>query len=260
MVEIEDKLGFQNNSNVKGKLGEEKVYFSDKIQKKTGNGLFVKYKERNFVVTDNAVYNFRNFEIRRRIKIEDLKGITISTKSNQFILHCNQNEYDYLFIYPDRKKLSKVLQSLYKAKTNLDLLFSKKLDKDLSKLVVGKKERTKNPFLFKINQNELTPIEDYIENNKKNEESKFSGKASKAELSINISSGDQSILNFHIACEKKDVFNTIINKLYMQYPQYKEIDCYFMCNGKRIKDYQTIEENGIKDGAHVIIYQYESDD
>ena len=34
MVEIEDKLGFQNNSNVKGKLGEEKVYFSDKIQKK----------------------------------------------------------------------------------------------------------------------------------------------------------------------------------------------------------------------------------
>ena len=33
-----------------------------------------------------------------------------------------------------------------------------------------------------------------------------------------------------------------------------------MCNGNKIKDYQTVEKNGIKDGDHIIIYQYESDD
>ena len=167
--ESEDKLGFQDNYNVKHILGKEQVLFSDKITKKQidtllSKALFVEFLEqylfveRNIVVTDLAVYTFNGYEIRRRIKIEDLKGITISTTSDQFILHCNQNEYDELFIYPDRKKISKVLQSVYNKKTNEDLLFCKKTDKDLSKFVVGKKERPKNPYLFKINQNELTVI------------------------------------------------------------------------------------------------------
>ena len=120
MVEIEDNLKFQDNPNIKNKIGEEQIYFSDKIQKKTVE-IFSKTQDRNFVVTDLAIYNFKGTEIKRRIKIEDLKAITISTTSNQFIIHCNQNEYDYLYIYPDRKKITKVLQSAYEAKTNQDL-------------------------------------------------------------------------------------------------------------------------------------------
>ena len=169
MVEIEDNLKFQDNPNIKNKIGEEQIYFSDKIQKKTVE-MFSKTQERNFIITDLAVYNFKGTEIKRRIKIEDLKAITISTISNQFILHCNQNEYDYLYIYPDRKKITKVLQSAYEAKTNQDLLFCKKHEKDLSKFVVGKKERTKNPYMFKIEQNELTSIKDYIESEQQEEE------------------------------------------------------------------------------------------
>ena len=67
-------------------------------------------------------------------------------------------------------------------------------------------------------------------------------------------------MNFPITCEKTDVFNTIVNKLYSKYPKYREMDCYFMCNGNKIKDYQTVEKNGIKDGDHIIIYEYDSDE
>ena len=162
MVEVEDKLNFQDNPAIKNKIGDEQIYFSDKIQKKTVE-MFSKTQERNMVLTDLALYNFKGTEIKRRIKIEDLKAITISTISNQFILHCNQNEYDYLYIYPDRKKITKMLQNVYETKTGKDLLFCKKAEKDLSKFVVSKKERTKNPYLFKIEQHELTSIKDYID-------------------------------------------------------------------------------------------------
>ena len=37
-------------------------------------------------------------QIKRRIKIEDLKCITIAKLSDEFIIHGNENEYDYLLI------------------------------------------------------------------------------------------------------------------------------------------------------------------
>ena len=168
-MEIEDKLDIENNNSIKDKLGDEKIYFSDIITKKTVE-LFSKTVERILVITKLAIYNIKDNEIRRRIKIEDLKGITVSKTSNQFIIHGNENEYDYLFIYGNRKKLIKILQILHLSLTSKDLLFCQKNEKDLTKYEVTKKERAKNPYLFKIEQTELTSIKDYIENESSNKE------------------------------------------------------------------------------------------
>ena len=162
MVEPEDKLGIENNMDITSKLGDEKIVFSDKMIK-VNNSLFTKAQERIIVITDLALYLIKGNEIKRKVKIEDLKGITVSKTSNQFIIHGNQNEFDYLYIYGNRKKLIKILQSVYESLTNKDLLFCQKNEKDLSKYVVTKKERTKNPYLFKIEQSELTSIKNYIE-------------------------------------------------------------------------------------------------
>ena len=129
-----------------------------------------KIQERILVITDLSLYNIHGIKIKRKLKIEDLKGITVSKTSNKFIIHCNQNEYDYLLVYGNRKKLIKILHSLYESLTSKDLLFCQKNEKDLSKFVVTKKERTKNPFLFKIEQSELTSIKDYIESDSSNQE------------------------------------------------------------------------------------------
>ena len=169
MGDPEDNLGYENNPGIKSKIGDEKIFYSDKIHKKN-QGMFSQTQEREILITNLAVYNIKGSEIKRRIKVEDLKGITVSKTSTQFIIHCNQNEYDYLFIYPKRKKIVKVLQNVYELVTNKDLLFCQKNDKDLTKFVVTKKERTKNPYLFKIEQNELTSIKDYIENDEQEPE------------------------------------------------------------------------------------------
>ena len=77
MLEIEDILKFQDNLGIKNRIGDEKIYFSDKILKKTVE-MFSIIQERNIVITDLALYLLKGTEIKRRIKIEDLKGITIS--------------------------------------------------------------------------------------------------------------------------------------------------------------------------------------
>ena len=40
MVECEDKLNFQDNAAIKNKIGDEQIYFSDKIQKKNSRNVF----------------------------------------------------------------------------------------------------------------------------------------------------------------------------------------------------------------------------
>ena len=116
-----------------------------------------------FYVTDLAVYHLKGTIIQRRIKIMDLKAITISTFSNQFILHCNQNEYDVLYRYENRKNLIKIFNNLYERMTGEELLFCKKYENDIFKYVVTKKERRSNPYLFKIDMRELSSIKDYFE-------------------------------------------------------------------------------------------------
>ena len=162
MIERIDKLNFEDNSSIKEKIGDENIYFSDKV-KKINFSVFTKTQDRNFVITDLAIYNFKNNELKRRIKIEDLTAITISKLSDQFIIHGNQNEYDYLFMSPERTKIISMLQTVYENLTHKDLLFCIKNDKDLSKFVVTKKDRKKNPTCFKIEKKELMSIKEFID-------------------------------------------------------------------------------------------------
>ena len=162
MIERNDKLNLEEKPLIKEKLQDENIYFSDKVQKKNLS-VFTKVQDRIFVISDVAVYNFKGNELKRRIKIEDLKGITISKLSDQFIIHGNQNEYDYLFISNKRTEIINTLQNVYETLTGKQLLFCIKNDKDLSKLVVTKKERKKSPNLFKIEKKELMSIKEFID-------------------------------------------------------------------------------------------------
>lgn len=59
-----------------------------------------------------------------------------------------------MFVYLYRKKIIKILQIVFESITKTDLLFYKKPEKDLSKYVVGLKEKKNPSFEFKIENNE----------------------------------------------------------------------------------------------------------
>ena len=55
-------------------------------------------------------------------------------------------------------------------------------------------------------------------------------------------------------------FHKIENKLYDQFPDYKNKRCYFLGNGNRIKLLKTLKENNIENGNKIIIVIDEDDD
>ena len=159
-----DNLNFEDDSDIKNLIGSECILFSDKIQK-IHKGIFKQNQQRNFLITDQAIYNLKEKQLKRRIDIKNLKGLTISKLSDQFIIQGNQDEYDYLYESNSRFKIVSILQNTFENLTGKTLLFCIKNEKDLDKYVVGDKERAKNPKAFKIETKELMSIKEFIDSN-----------------------------------------------------------------------------------------------
>ena len=72
-------------------------------------------------------------------------------------------------------------------------------------------------------------------------------------MCVNFISSDQNI-HYAATCLKTNTFAEVEEKLYKQYPEYRETNNYFISNGKKILKSKTIEENNIGNGLPVILY------
>ena len=73
-------------------------------------------------------------------------------------------------------------------------------------------------------------------------------------MSINFTSSDQKI-NFSLACVENSIFAEIEEKLYKEYPEYRETNNYFLHEGKAILRFKTLKENKIRPGFPIILIQ-----
>ena len=62
-----------------------------------------------------------------------------------------------------------------------------------------------------------------------------------------VSMSNQDINNYGLVCKNTDLFIRAEERLYEDFPQFKKYETYFESNGKRIKRFQTLSENNIKD-------------
>ena len=69
---------------------------------------------------------------------------------------------------------------------------------------------------------------------------------------VNFISSDKKV-HYAISCMKTNTFAEIEEKLYKQYPQYRETNNNFMANGKQVIRFKTIEENNIGNGLPVTL-------
>ena len=60
-----------------------------------------------------------------------------------------------------------------------------------------------------------------------------------------------------IPCKNTDTFVKIEEKIYNEYPKYKDYNTYLTVNGNVIKRFKTLEENGIKSGNIIIVNIYD---
>ena len=70
--------------------------------------------------------------------------------------------------------------------------------------------------------------------------------------SVNFKSMDQ-IIDYSVGCLKTNTFAEVEEKLYKEYPKYRETNNTFLVNGKEILRFKTIAENKIRNGLPVTI-------
>ena len=69
---------------------------------------------------------------------------------------------------------------------------------------------------------------------------------------VNFISTDQKV-HFAVGCVKNNTFAEIEEKLYQQYPEYRETNNNFNANGTEILRFKTIEQNKIGNGSPVTL-------
>ena len=74
---------------------------------------------------------------------------------------------------------------------------------------------------------------------------------------INFTSIDQKIGHYAIACKNTDIFARLEEKLYEDYPEYKDKETYFLKNGIKIKRFKSLDENNIKDNDILMLCIYD---
>ena len=74
-------------------------------------------------------------------------------------------------------------------------------------------------------------------------------------MSVNfVSMGIQDIANFSLVCKNVDLFVSLEQRLFEEFPQFKKFDTYYLVNTKRVKRYLTLEQNIIKNNDIINIY------
>ena len=71
-------------------------------------------------------------------------------------------------------------------------------------------------------------------------------------MCVNFISSDQNV-HYAASCLKTNTFAEIEEKLYKQYPQYRETNNSFIANGTQVLRFKTIAENKIGNGLPVTL-------
>eukprot|EP00347_Sterkiella_histriomuscorum_P024519 403330825 len=139
-VEILDQLGAENDAEFTKNFVKdiEIILMSCKVSK------FNKYnwqQERNLIVTNENIYNFKQKKVKRIIPIDRLAGLTRSQhkQSKEFVIHVKK-EHDYRLKSDMREKIFQVVKMAYtsKSKTNLPIYGIK--NKDLREFATTEKD------------------------------------------------------------------------------------------------------------------------
>ena len=120
----------------------------------------------------------------------------------------------------------------------------KEKNKELEKLVNEQKQEI-DDYIFKLN---------YLSENN----NAISFKPEDKVISVLfMTQGNQDIINYSMVCKTKDLFVKLEERLYQDFPKYRNIETFFMVNANRILRFKTLEENKIKSNDIISLFSIE---
>ena len=174
----------------------------------------------------NSQNNFQSQIINYQNQIKELKRELNNEKNKNTILK-NENA-----------TLQNKINNLYNENASL---------KDKIKLLEN--------FLASKNIEQQKLLSDTILNNKIT-----SIKPGEEIISVNfVSMGNNDIGHYSLLCKNTDLFVRLEERLYEDFPEFKNYETYFEVNTKRIKRFKTIDENKIKSKDIINVFRVEDE-
>lgn len=150
------------NKTIKEQLSDEKIIFSDSITK---INIKLVEQKRVLIITDQALYNFKENKLKRRIPVKSIKAITASKTSDEFVIHGEESEYDYHYKYKNKRKIIQILAADYYFATFHKLNFALVKDDKLENYVTAEYEKKKNKNKSKFDDKYSVDIDVYLYGN-----------------------------------------------------------------------------------------------
>ena len=153
----------------------------------------------------------------------------------------------------EEKRKNKILFDENKNLKNIN----KKLNEEITSLKQYKEQI--KLLKYQINKKNIE-IQNYqLNNNYKDDIGITSIKPGEVVLAISfVSMGNQDIGHYAVVCKNTDLFVRLEEKLYNEYPQFKNYETYFEVKTKRIKRFKTLDENKIKNGDIINVFIVEN--
>ena len=140
-------------------------------------------------------------------------------------------------------------------KENNDL--KEKIENLKSEIKILDKLKTKIKILEDDLKQNNKEMQNYISQNK-NKDDRYTIKSilpGEKIMAVNfVSMGNQDIGHYNLICKNVDLFVRLEERLYKDFPQFKEYETYFEVKTKRIKRFKTLEENQIKTNDIINIF------
>ena len=163
-LKVNDLLNWEKDKEILPILNGEKLYYSDIITKVNHYGMA---QERSIILTDKALYNMKKKALRRRLSYNDIRGITYSKLTYEFVIHGNDIEYDYQYLNQERNLIICLIAIFYQKITGKPLKLCEVQEKTLKNFVTGKKEKKKDNSFSKMDEKFIIDTNDFIAQNKK---------------------------------------------------------------------------------------------
>ena len=155
-----DFLNFSKDHYIKTNVTrEEQIHFSDKIIKINKFGF---KQERNIIITDKAIYNLKKTALKRRIDLKLIRGVTVSKTNDEFVIHCNDEEYDYQYISSKKKTIVEIIAKYYYNIMGEDLKLFELNVNSLTTFVTSKKDKKREKRNSRMPLTNSISIGEYI--------------------------------------------------------------------------------------------------
>ena len=112
-----------------------------------------------------------------------------------------------------------------------------------------------NKMYVLLDENPLNGPKDNLELDNNNVNKKL--KSGKIISVLFMTQGSQDIINYSMPCRTTDLFSSLEERLYQDFPNYKNVNKIFMVNTNRIFSDKTLEENNIKHNDIICLFPIE---